>query len=145
MLNNALFRDNDDIAFSGNGNIKQTEAEKELSDLKGELSAMKMQRDILKKTTVQPSYDGLVLFKMSLFQTWYVLNDYEVEDSVNDSISFSRFVGISFDDTVPDHSFLSRFRREMTQKGADPKGAGLKIRKKLDLATKSLSLMMTKV
>jgi len=65
----------------------------------------------------RPSYDGLVLFKMSLLQTWYGLSDYEVEDRVNDSISFSRFVGISLDDNVPDHSVLSRFRTEMTEKG----------------------------
>lgn len=66
----------------------------------------------------RPSYDGLVLFKMSLIQTWYGLSDYEVEDRVNDSISFGRFVGISLDDPVPDHSVLSRFRTELTQKGA---------------------------
>jgi transposase, IS5 family len=66
----------------------------------------------------RPSYDGLVLFKMALLQTWYGLSDYEVEDRVNDSISFSRFVGISLDDPVPDHSVLSRFRTEMTQKNA---------------------------
>jgi len=66
----------------------------------------------------RPSYDGLVLFKMSLIQTWYGLSDYEVEDRVNDSISFGRFVGISLDDSVPDHSVLSRFRTELTKKGA---------------------------
>src|SRR5690554_1530576 len=48
----------------------------------------------------RPSYDGLILFKMGLLQTWYGLSDYEVEDRVNDSISFSRFVGISLDDSV---------------------------------------------
>jgi len=37
------------------------------------------------------SYEGNVLFKMTLLQTWYGLSDYEVEDRVNDSISFSRF------------------------------------------------------
>ena len=42
----------------------------------------------------------------------------EVKDRVNDSISFSRFVGISLDDSVPDHSVLSRFRSELTEKGA---------------------------
>ena len=68
--------------------------------------------------TGRASYDGLVLFKMALLQTWYGLSDYEVEDRVNDSISFSRIVGISLDDTVPDHSVLSRFRTELTQKGA---------------------------
>ena len=64
-----------------------------------------------------PSYEGIVLFKMTLLQTWYGLSDYEVEDRVNDSISFSRFVGISLDNSVPDHSVISRFRTELTKKG----------------------------
>lgn len=66
--------------------------------------------------TGRPSYEGIILFKMTLLQTWYGLSDYEVEDRVNDSISFSRFVGISLDDQVPDHSVISRFRSEMTKK-----------------------------
>ena len=65
-----------------------------------------------------PSYDGLLLFKMSLLQTWYGLSDYEVEDQVNDRISFSRFVGLSMDQKSPDHSVLSRFRTHMTEKNA---------------------------
>lgn len=67
--------------------------------------------------TGRPSYEGTVLFKMTLLQTWYGLSDYEVEDRVNDSISFSSFVGISLDNSVPDHSVISRFRTEMTDKG----------------------------
>lgn len=65
----------------------------------------------------RPSYEGIVLFKMMLLQTWYGLSDYEVEDRVNDSIPFSRFVGISLDNPVPDHSVISRFRTELTKKG----------------------------
>ena len=65
----------------------------------------------------RPSYEGIVLFKMTLLQTWYGLSDYEVEDRVNDSISFSRFVGISLDSPVPDHSVISLFRTELTKKG----------------------------
>lgn len=68
------------------------------------------------KATGRPSYDGLVLFKITLLQTWYGLSDYEVEERVNDSISFSRFIGISLDNQVPDHSVISRFRSEMTDK-----------------------------
>lgn len=64
----------------------------------------------------RPSYDGLVLFKICLLQTWYGLSDYEVEDQVNDRISFSKFVGISLDDKSPDHSVISRFRTALTQK-----------------------------
>jgi IS5 family transposase len=64
----------------------------------------------------RPSYDGLLLFKMSLLQTWYGLSDYEVEDRLNYSISFSLFAGLSIDSPSPDHSVLSRFRTELTKK-----------------------------
>lgn len=65
-----------------------------------------------------PSYDGLLLFKMCLLQTWYGLSDYEVEDRVNDSISFSYFCGLNIDQIAPDHSTLSRFRTAMTKANA---------------------------
>jgi transposase, IS5 family len=66
--------------------------------------------------TGKPSYNGLLLFKMSLLQTWYGLSDYEVEDRINDSISFSKFCGLSLEQTAPDHSTLSRFRTATTEK-----------------------------
>ncbi len=71
-----------------------------------------------KSATGKPSYDGLLLFKMCLLQTWYGLSDYEVEDRVNDSISFSYFCGLSIDQIAPDHSTISRFRTAMTKVGA---------------------------
>lgn len=64
------------------------------------------------------SYDGLLLFKMCLLQTWYGLSDYEVEDRINDSISFSEFCGLSLEQPSPDHSTLSRFRTIMTKANA---------------------------
>ena len=66
----------------------------------------------------RPSYSGLLLFKMSLLQTWYGLSDYEVEERVNDSLSFMKFVGLSLEDDVPDNTVLSRFRTELTNQGA---------------------------
>lgn len=71
-----------------------------------------------KSATGKPSYSGLLLFKMSLLQTWYGLSDYEVEDRVNDSISFSYFCGLHIDSVAPDHSTLSRFRSIMTKANA---------------------------
>lgn len=64
----------------------------------------------------RPSYSGLLLFKMSLLQTWYGLSDYEVEEKVNDSLSFMKFVGLTLEDAVPDNTVLSRFRTELTRK-----------------------------
>ena len=71
-----------------------------------------------KSATGKPSYSGLLLFKMSLLQTWYGLSDYEVEDRVNDSISFSYFCGLHIDQIAPDHSTLSRFRTILTKSKA---------------------------
>ena len=68
-----------------------------------------------KSATGKPSYDGLLLFKMCLLQTWYGLSDYEVEDRVNDSISFGYFCGLNIDQAAPDHSTLSRFRTALTK------------------------------
>jgi IS5 family transposase len=66
----------------------------------------------------KPAYEGLLLFKACLLQTWYGLSDYEVEDRINDSISFSYFCGMSINEVSPDHSTISRFRTLMTKKGA---------------------------
>lgn len=71
-----------------------------------------------KSATGKPSYSGLLLFKMCLLQTWYGLSDYEVEDRVNDSISFGYFCGLTIDSIAPDHSTLSRFRTIMTKANA---------------------------
>jgi IS5 family transposase len=71
-----------------------------------------------KSAVGNPSYDGLLLFRMCLLQTWYGLSDYEVEDRVNDSISFGYFCGLTIDQVAPDHSTVSRFRTAMTKTGA---------------------------
>lgn len=68
--------------------------------------------------TGKPAYEGLLLFKMCLLQTWYGLSDYEIEAQLNDSLSFSKFCGLSLEQSAPDHSTLSRFRSEMTKVGA---------------------------
>jgi len=68
-----------------------------------------------KSATGKPSYDGLLLFKMCLLQSWYGLSDYEVEDRINDSLSFSYFCGMPIDQVAPDHSTLSRFRTALTK------------------------------
>jgi len=70
-----------------------------------------------KSAVGKPSYEGLLLFKMCLLQSWYGLSDYEVEDRVNDSISFSYFCGMNIEEVAPDNSTLSRFRTALTKTG----------------------------
>lgn len=63
-----------------------------------------------------PAYSGLLLFKMCLLGEWYKLSDNEVEDRVNDCISFNLFLGLNLEDKVPDNSNMSRFRSELIAK-----------------------------
>ena len=64
------------------------------------------------------AYPALVLFKMTLLQTWYNLSDYGVEEQVNDSLSCMRFCGLQLEDEVPDHSVVCRFRKALSHSGA---------------------------
>ena len=61
-----------------------------------------------------PAYDPILLFKMLLLQTWYNLSDVALEERINDSITFSRFLGLKLEAVSPDHSTLSRFRTALT-------------------------------
>lgn len=71
-----------------------------------------------KSATGKPAYEGILLFKVCLLQTWYGLSDYEVEERINDSISFGYFCGMNIDQLSPDHSTISRFRKLMTEQGS---------------------------
>ncbi len=64
------------------------------------------------------SYHPLILFKMLLLQNWYGISDSEVEDSVRDRISFSKFCCISMDAQVPDSTVLCRFRTALSKHNA---------------------------
>ena len=67
------------------------------------------------KSTGRPSYDGLVLFKIELLRTWYGLSDGEVEEQVNDRLSFSRFAGLGMEDIVPDSTTVCHFRNVLVE------------------------------
>jgi len=69
-----------------------------------------------KKQRGQKPYNPMILFKMQLVSIWYNLSDVQTEEMVNDSLSTMRFCGLALEDSVPDHSTLSRFRTELTQK-----------------------------
>lgn len=64
-------------------------------------------------TPGRPGYRVLVLFKALLLQSLYGLSDRELEEALDDRLSFRRFVGLSLDMTVPDHTVLNRFRNQL--------------------------------
>jgi IS5 family transposase len=59
----------------------------------------------------------LVMFKALLLQALYGLSERELEAALGDRLSFRRFVGLSIEDTVPDHTTLNRFRNGLAQAG----------------------------
>jgi len=65
----------------------------------------------------QPGYPVLVLLKAILLQALYGLSDRELEDALNDRLSFRGFVGLSLEQSVPDHSVLNRFRNRLVAEG----------------------------
>lgn len=43
------------------------------------------------------------------------ISDYELEESLDDRLSFRRFVGLGINDSTPDHSTFSVFRRKLEE------------------------------
>jgi transposase, IS5 family len=71
--------------------------------------------------TGRPSYPPLLMVKALLLQQWYGLSDPGLEEALGDRLSFRRFVGLALDQPVPDHSTISRFRKQVADRGlAEP-------------------------
>lgn len=65
----------------------------------------------------RPGYPPLVLFKALLLQSLYGLSDRDLEEALGDRLSFRRFVGLTLEETVPDHTVLNRFRNQLISEG----------------------------
>jgi IS5 family transposase len=63
----------------------------------------------------RPGYPVLVLFRALVLQSLYGLSERELEEALNDRLSFKRFVGLSFEEAVPDHTVLNRFRNRLIE------------------------------
>lgn len=62
------------------------------------------------------AYEPLMLLKGLLLQKWYKIeSDPELENQINDRISFKKFLGLSFNLHSPDHSTFSRFRGRLSK------------------------------
>jgi transposase, IS5 family len=68
-----------------------------------------------------PHKDLLVKVKMLFLQYLYNLSDPELEDQVNDRLSFQNFVGVSFTTTIPDYTTIWRFRERLIEKRLNDK------------------------
>jgi len=62
------------------------------------------------------AYPPLMLLKCFLLQKWFrIPSDPELENQINDRISFKKFLGLPLDHPSPDHSTFSRFRSRLSK------------------------------
>jgi IS5 family transposase len=65
----------------------------------------------------RPPYPPLAMFKALLLAQLYGLSDAELEEALNDRVSFRRFVGLTLDAEAPDHTTICRFRNRLAAAG----------------------------
>jgi transposase, IS5 family len=99
-----------EIASAGRGRNPALERVSELVDWSALASLLTGLRD---EGPGRPGYRPLTLFKALLLQAWYGLSDSDLEYRLGDSLAFGRFVGLSLEDDVPDHTTLCRFRNRL--------------------------------
>ena len=62
------------------------------------------------------AYPPLMLLKSMLLQKWFhIPSDPELENQINDRISFKKVLGLTLDKPSPDHSTFSRFRNRISK------------------------------
>lgn len=65
----------------------------------------------------RPPYPPLLMLKALLLQQWWGLSDADLEEALNDRLSFRRFIGLGLEDAAPDHTTLCRFRQRLASAG----------------------------
>ncbi len=95
--------------------LKHNRSLKLMQKLDSSINWSGVERNLLSHYTVGTSGEGadayppLMLFKCMLLQKWFRINsDPELENQINDRLSFKRFLGLSFDRPSPDHSTFYR-------------------------------------
>jgi IS5 family transposase len=99
-----------------------------LEKLVKEISFGRIQRELDKlysSTIGRPSHPPMVMFRMMLLQFFYNLSDPQVEEQVNDRLSFRKFVGLDLEGKVPDETSLVRFRQRLIEHGVEKKLLGI--------------------
>lgn len=59
------------------------------------------------------SYPPLMMFRAMLLQVWHALSDVQMEKMLGRDLLFRKFCKLSLADTIPDHSTVSRFRKQL--------------------------------
>jgi IS5 family transposase len=85
---------------------------------RGEIEAVVLTPDELKKSGAgRKPLDAILLFRMLVLQALNNLSDEQVEYQVRDRLSFSRFLGLAIEDSIPDATTLWLFREKLAKAG----------------------------
>ena len=102
--------------------MEKNRAIKRMEQINATVDWSRIESLLMKNYPVGKSFEGndayppLILMKCLLLQQWFKIDsDPELETQINDRTSFKTFLGLSLDDTAPDHSTFSRFRGRFTR------------------------------
>ena len=84
--------------------------------------------DVGRSTEGADAYPPLMLLKCLLLQKWFhIASDPELENQINDRISFKKFLGLSLDKPSPEHSTFSRFRSRLSKEAVLPRSSDVNL------------------
>lgn len=63
----------------------------------------------------RPAWPAITMLKCLLLAKWFNLSDPQLEECLQDRLSFRRFVGLSLTDTTPDETTFVVFRRRLRE------------------------------
>ena len=85
---------------------------------RAEIEAVMLTPDELKKSSAgRKPVDAILMFRMLVLQALNNLSDEQVEYQVRDRLSFSRFLGLAIEDSIPDATTLWLFREKLAKSG----------------------------
>jgi transposase, IS5 family len=85
---------------------------------RAEIEAVVLTPDELKKSSAgRKPFDAILMFRMLVLQALNNLSDEQVEYQVRDRLSFSRFLGLAIEDSIPDSTTLWLFREKLAKAG----------------------------
>src|SRR5262245_46204504 len=83
---------------------------------RAEIEAVVLTPDELKKSSGgRKPFDAILMFRMLVLQALNNLSDEQVECQVRDRLSFSRFLGLAIEDSIPDATTLWLFREKLAK------------------------------
>jgi IS5 family transposase len=85
---------------------------------RAEIEATVLTPDELKKSNAgRKPFDAILMFRMLVLQALHNLSDEQVEYQVRDRLSFTRFLRLGIEDSIPDATTLWLFREKLAQAG----------------------------